>query len=400
LIRTVTVLVLVGAGCRSEAPVPSSVRTDCVTAFDPSVDYFPDKVRADHARFFDVSYHGHYKVLEVRFRGFTDNPRFESRETYVLVQCGAPTPPLEGPLAGAHVLEVPARTVTVTTNEDLGLITALGMKPGLKSVGSRSIYPQDVWDEVRAGVLPVTGGWGAEGPQLELLASLAPDVVVIGAFHSEASVNLRRVRQAGLETLPSLVRMEANPLGRAEWLKAISLVFNREGRANELFDRVERDYLEVSRKARARVQKPLAFWGSTYSAGLWGVGRNNFQARLLEDAGAANVLADDGPTHVVMVGAEVVVDRGARADFWITEGLRDLPGARPGELRARQLGRVYYVCRLYRAENAGCDYYHTSPHRPDVMLRDLVSVFHPDLVPGHEPYFLINSEDEDFDGAL
>ncbi|HEY7698553.1 MAG TPA: ABC transporter substrate-binding protein [Vicinamibacteria bacterium] len=292
---------------------------------------------------------------------------------------------------------MPARTVTVTTNEDLGLITALGMKPGLRSVGTRAIYPQDVWDKVRSGELPVTGGWGAEGPQLERLASLAPDVVIIGAFHSEASVNLRRVREAGLATVPSLVRVEPTPLGRAEWLKSLSLVFNREAEANQLFERIEKKYRELSRNARSERYKPLAFWGSTYSAGWWGVGRNNFQACLLEDAGAENALGDDGPTHVVLVGVEVVVDRAQRAEYWITEGLRDLPGGRPEELRARRFDHVFYVCRQYRADNSGCDYYHTSPHRPDLMLEDLVGLFHPDLVPQREPYFLVNAKDKDLE---
>lgn len=373
--------------------VASANPTSCLDQFEAETDYFPDKAERQHAKFFEVEYHGHYKVLTVRFQGFTDNPRFESTETYVLVQCGAPTPALSGSLAGAHLVEIPAKSVTVTTNEDLGLVTALGLRRSIKSVGSRSIYPQDVWDDVQAGTLPVTGGWGAEGPQLELLASLAPDVVIVGAFHSEASKNLRRVRETGLATAPSLVRMEPTPLGRAEWLKALSVFFNRERDANRHFDEVAARYQALAEKARREPTKPKAFWGSTYEPGSWGVGRNNFQARLLEDAGAVNALGDAGPTHVVMVHAEVVVEQAGDADVWITEGRSHLPGASPRELRARRDGNTFYVCRQYRRENAGCDYYHTSPFRPDLMLADLVSAFHPDLVVGHQQYFLINAKE-------
>ncbi|HEY7698552.1 MAG TPA: hypothetical protein VIE88_09055 [Vicinamibacteria bacterium] len=102
------VLAATGAGCQAASPndlPPESPALEraadgnpagCVAEFDPLLDYFPQKVKADHAHFFEVSYRGHYKILEIRFRGFTDNPGFESRETYVLVQCGTPAPPLEG----------------------------------------------------------------------------------------------------------------------------------------------------------------------------------------------------------------------------------------------------------------------------------------------------------------
>ncbi len=370
----------------------------CVEAFDPQTDYFPDKIEVQHAGLFTIDYRGHYKVLRVTFRGFADNPRFTTTETYVLVQCGTPTPDLRGELTGAHVVPIPARSVTTTTNEDLGMIEALELLPRLTSVGSRAVYPQPIWDAVRDGRLPVTGGWGAEGPQLELLAALAPDVVILGAFHSAVSSNMQRVREIGLATVPSLNRVEATPLGRAEWLKALAALFNKERKANALYSAVAARYETIAARARAATQKPTVFWGTTYAAGEWSVQRNGWQARMMEDAGAQNVLADDGPPYGVPVSAEVVVAEAGDASFWITENdyehvgeANALPGTRISELRSRRLGQVYYVCGRLRAESDGCDYYHAGPARPDVLLEDLVTVFHRDMLPDRQTFFLVNA---------
>jgi iron complex transport system substrate-binding protein len=400
---------VVGSACSRQSQPASAERVTaysttaaenpaaCIETFDPQTDYFPAKVSVQHARLFTIDYHGHYKVLRITFRGFADNPRFTTSEMYVLVQCGTPTPDLRGDLLGAHVVQIPAQSVTTTTNEDLGMIEALGLLPRLKSVGTRAVYPQEIWDAVRDGRLPVTGGWGAEGPQLELLASLAPDVVVLGAFHSAVSSNMQRVRDIGLATVPSLNRVEATPLGRAEWLKALATLFNKELEANALYSSVAARYQALARRARTATTKPTAFWGTTYAAGEWSVQRNSWQARLMEDAGAQNVLADDGPPYGVPVSAEVVVAEAGEAGFWITENdyenigeANALPGTRLAELRSRRLKQVYYVCGRLRAENDGCDYYHAGPARPDMLLEDLVTVFHPDVLPARQTFFLIN----------
>jgi iron complex transport system substrate-binding protein len=238
--RLMTLVAVVAlAACKTrqpEAAAPTADRTfartlpqnptECVERFDPSADYFPDKAVFESARQVSVSYHGHYKVVTVTFRGFTDNPAYNSTERYVLVQCGTPAPSLSGALAGAQIISIPAHTVTVTNNEDLGMMIALGLRDQIKSVGSRAIYDDELWRKFQLGTLPVTFGWGTSEIHVEWMLDLKPDIVVIGAFQSQAARNMQRTYGAGLQTIPSLTRVEPTPLGRAEWIKALAAVFN------------------------------------------------------------------------------------------------------------------------------------------------------------------------------
>lgn len=399
---------VIWSGCRAAKPFGDDTATEtfasaasanpmgCVDHFDPSKDYFPDKAVFESARQVMVSYHGHYKVVTVTFLGFTDSPEYRSVERYVLVQCGTPAPSLIGALAGAQVISIPAKTVTVTNNEDLGLVIALGLRDQIRSVGTRAIYDEQLWRRFQAGRLPVTFGWGTSEIHLEWMLDLKPDVIIVGAYQSQAMLNVQRARDLGIQTVPSLSRIEATPLGRAEWLKAVATVFNLESRANAFYAEVASTYRDVASRARAATRHPRAFWGSTYAAGDWMIARNSFQARLLDDAGAVNPFADAGPTVTMKAGPELIVERGSDAEFWITEngsmiradGSSGIPGTPLDALQAVRSDHVYDPCKPMRMENNGCDYYQTGTHRPDLVLKDLVWLFHPELEPQHQPYFL------------
>ena len=368
----------------------------CIDRYDPAIDYFPDKVTFESAREVNVSYHGHYKLLTATFLGFTDNPDYRSSELYVLVQCGTPPPPMVGPLARAQVISIPAKTVTVTNNEDLGLMIALGLRDQITSVWTGAIDDDPRWRKGQIGQLPVTLGSGTSGIPIERRLDRKPDVFVVGASQSQDLVDMQRARDLGIPTVPSLSRTESTPLGRAEWLKALAAVFNQESKANDVYNDLAGHYRLVSLRARAAAHRPRVFWGSTYAAGEWTVARNSFQARLIEDAGAVNPLADQGPTVMVKSGPELIVERAGDAEYWITENRsipRDnstatVPGPPLGALQAVRTRHVYHLCRQMGVENNACDYYQTGTSRPDLVLEDLVWLLHPELESDHQPHFL------------
>jgi len=372
---------------------------DCIDEFREGVDYFPMKSEREFAHLFELSYHDSYKRLAVRFPAMDGDTVTAIREIFVLVPCGAPTPSLEGDLARAIVVPTPARTVSVTTNEDLGMVVRLGFMDGVRSIGIRAIYPKEILDRYRNGAIADGGGWGSEGPHIETLMDLDPDLILMGVFGGAGDSHAPRLREVGLHAIPTMIRVEPTPLGRAEWVKVLGAFFHREAEANALFDEVKDDYLELSALARAQPQRPSAFWASTYAPGEWAGGRNSFQARFLEDAGAENVLADDGIPATVRLLPEEVLDLAGDADFWVTEntflvreGVLTVRATPVEAIRAFREGRTYHLAARYRAESEASDYNYSGPGRPDLVLRDLVSLFHPDLVPGHTLHFLAPME--------
>ena len=108
-----------GASQAGKSAAPSNVTKGCIDKFDASKDYFPDKVTIEDAAKFDVVYHRSYKVVSVR--AGTASPA----ERYVLVQCGAPSPKLEGDLVGAQVATVPISSLYSASTTHLPLLVDL-----------------------------------------------------------------------------------------------------------------------------------------------------------------------------------------------------------------------------------------------------------------------------------
>ncbi|MGC4083863.1 MAG: hypothetical protein QM736_17565 [Vicinamibacterales bacterium] len=126
---------------RQATPTAANLTRGCIDTFDAAADYFPDKVTVDDAANFSVAYHRSYKVVDVHTS--TEG----SGERYVLVQCGAPVPPLQGPLAGAQVIRVPIASLYSQSTTHLGLLVDLRRLDILTGVSNRRFL---IGDEILA----------------------------------------------------------------------------------------------------------------------------------------------------------------------------------------------------------------------------------------------------------
>ena len=98
----------------------ANLTRQCVERFDPSIDYFPDKVALEDATNFTVEYRRSYKVITLN-EAFAGGPP----ERYVLVQCGAAVPALTGDLAGAQIIIVPIRSMFALSPTHVPLLADL-----------------------------------------------------------------------------------------------------------------------------------------------------------------------------------------------------------------------------------------------------------------------------------
>ena len=101
-----------------------------------SADYFPDKVAIEDAANFSVEYRRSYKVVTVK-EAYAGGPA----ERYVLVQCGAPAPRLDGDLAGAQVVTVPITSLFSASTTHLPLLVDLQRLDVLTGVSQLKTSP-------------------------------------------------------------------------------------------------------------------------------------------------------------------------------------------------------------------------------------------------------------------
>lgn len=353
----------------------------CLDAFDPNVDYFPEKSTLTHTEGFTVEYHNSYKVITVA----TPWPGAEEAQQYVLVQCGAPAPT---GFDSAQIIEVPVQHIATMSTSYLPFLAAYDLLDRLVAVDDVTyVNNPTVVQMAETGDL-VQIGYGA-GVNVEQLLELAPDLVMTYGSGSPDYDAHPVLLNAGLKVVVNAEWLENSPLGRAEWGKFIALFFNAEATAEAYFAETVARYETLKAQAVAVADKPTVLTDSEYQGSWYVAGGRSFTAQLLADAGAAYLWADDESTASIPVAFEVVFDQAADADYWLNIGfvnsLAELQAAdeRYTDFAAFQNGNVWNNNKRQNA-NGGNDYYESAVAQPDAVLADLIAIFHPELMPDHE----------------
>ena len=377
---TLFVLCLLLSGLSFAAPKPE---TSTASGVSSTSDYFPHKLSIKHSEIFDVTYHNSYKIVTIS----QPWPGAESGLTYLLVQRGTEVP------AGVHadkIVEVPIRSiVTLSTSylphlEMLDLLDTLIGHDAFAWVSSKAVLKR-----IESGAMKEVGS----GPtvNVELLLDMEPDLIMTYGQGSEWDTypKLEEVR------LPFVINAEWNestPLARAEWIKFMALFFNKEAEASELFDGIEAEYTSLLDKAAFVADKPTVFLDAPYQGTWWVAGGQSYAARFLADAGASYVWADDESTGSLLLDIETVFEKANEADYWLNTGywnsLVDAKAAddRFSQFSAYRTGTIYNN-NLQMAPGGGNAYYETGPAKPHLVLKDMIKIFHPELLPDHELYF-------------
>ena len=362
-----------------------NLHDSCVELYDPAIDYFPQKLSVAYASGFEVEYHRNYKVVTVT------NPWQGAQESfrYVLFQCGTPFPQdVEGTVIEVPVNNIIAMSTTyLTTLEDLGLVDRL---IGLDST-MWTTNPA-VRARIESGEIAEIGGGAAVN--VELTLDLDPALVMTyGTGFSDYDTH-PVLLEAGIPVALNGDFVEQSPLGRAEWMKFIAMFFNREADAAAQFEDVAAEYLSVAELTATLEERPSVLLGSVYNGTWYVAGAESYVAKMLADAGAAYLWADEGSVGSLPLDFESVYAVAAEVDFWLNPDnsfwftVDDVLESDPryGDFAPLKRGRLFNNNAKVN-ENGGNAFYEEGAAHPEKVLKDLVKILHPHLLPDHELRF-------------
>lgn len=364
------------------AAAPATNLTDtCVTTFDPAIDYFPQKATLTHTAGFTIEYFNFYKEVTVP----SPSPG-GAAQTYLLVQCGAPVP--EG-IAADQVVEVPVKSIVTTSTTLLTALDELDLLDRLVGLDEATyVSNPTVRQMADEGKLTLIGV-GA-GVNIEQAIDLQPDLIMTVSTGNTDFDAHPKLLEAGLKVVLNAEWMEPSPLGRAEWGKYIAAFFNREADAEALYaERVTR-YDELAALAATAEHRPTVFV-NVFARSAWSIpGGHTYIARFLADAGADYIWAHETTNERMQLPFEEVYDVAQGAEFWVNTGrnastLAELlaEDSRYADFAAVQAGNIWNN-NANLGPGGGNLYWEVGVTEPDVVLADLIKIFHPELLPEHE----------------
>lgn len=339
-----------------------------------------DRVRPKYAKGFKTTYlKDGVCLVDI------EDPEGRGAETfhYALVPRGRQA---SGLAADYVVLEIPVKGVVCMTSLQLSNFIKLEELEHVVGITStRHLFDQEMNDRLKAGK---TAKIGIEGNfDNEVIMGLNPDLILISPFKRGGYDALKEV---GIPLVPHLGYKEVTPLGQAEWIKFIGLLLGEEEKANRQFAEIEERYEALKTLTDTVKTRPVVFSGEMRGGNWYAVGGNSFLAHLFRDAGADYFLKDNTETGGVILDYETVYSKAAHADYWrivnsfhgdFSYEVLQAEDSRYADFQAFKDRGVIY-CNMSQRP-----FYERMPVSPEVVLADLIKVFHPALLPGHQPMF-------------
>ena len=222
-------------------------------------------------------------------------------------------------------------------------------------------------------------------PDIEKVIDLHPDAILLCPFENAGGYG--RIEKLNIPLIECADYMETSPLGCAEWMRFYGRLFGKETMADSLFLEVEKSYNELKALAASAPVKPSLVCDLKSGSAWYVSGGKSTTGKMYTDAGAHYVFSHYPQSGGIPLSFETVADLGQAADFWLIKynqqtdkTLKELkqdfaPYAR---FKAYQEKKVY-GCNTHRIR-----FYEDAPFHPDLILKDLVKVFHPTLLPDYE----------------
>jgi iron complex transport system substrate-binding protein len=203
---------------------------------------------------------------------------------------------------------------------------------------------------------------------------------------------LKKISELGMPVVINAEYLEKHPLGRAEWIKFVALFFNKEKEADSVFNGIEKEYLSTLTLASQVSRKPTMLSGIVYGDAWFMPAGKNYAAKLYSDAGMDYLWKETESNGYLELSFESVYTRAKEADLWIGVGsfssLQEIQAteSRYSLLKPFAQKQVYsYNARI--GAKGGSEFLELGYLRPDLILKDLVKIAHPELLQEYELFF-------------
>jgi iron complex transport system substrate-binding protein len=283
-------------------------------------------------------------------------------------------------------INVPLSSIVVTSTTNIPLLEMLGVEKSLVGFPHTDyVSSEKTRALIDAGSVKNVGQ--NEKLNIEQLIELAPDVIVTFGIDNN-NPTIENLQKSGLKVLIQADWMEQSPLGKAEWLKLYGALFGKEKEANKLFDNIVEEYNNAVKLVANQKPNSTVLYGSMYQD-QWYVARgSSWVAQFMKDAKGDYLWKDLEGTGSLGLSFENILDKAKTANFWIATGsfksLTELKNANPHYNQFDAFtNKNIYTFESKTGATGGTIFYELSPARPDLVLKDYIKIFHPELLPDY-----------------
>ena len=288
------------------------------------------------------------------------------------------------------IVTTPIKSLVVTSTTHIPALEALeGLDKLVGFPNTQYISSKSARMRIASGQIRELGN--NENLNTEMVINLQPDVVM-GFNIANQNNSYATIKKAHIPVIYNSDWTEETPLGKAEWIKFFGVLLNKQKEADSIFRQIETSYLKIKKIATQTVSKPTVLSGALYKDVWYLPAGESWAAQFIRDAGGKYIYNNTAGSGSLSLSLESVLEKGQNTDIWIAPAqfksyhAMHSANAHYTQFKAFNDKRIYTFANTQGA-TGGLLYYELGPQRPDLILKDLVHYFHPEILPNHSPYF-------------
>ena len=344
------------------------------------------KLNIIYAKGFTVTDNGVFKILKI----INPWPKAETSFKYVLISKKNASKTTFNKDDYNGIIITPVEKIVVTSTTHIPSLELLDVEKSLIGFpGSDYVSSEKTRQRIDSGFVRELGKY--ESVNTEVLLEINPNVV-IGFGVDGTSKSLNTIKKANIPVIYNGDWVENSALAKAEWIKFFGVLFNKENKADSIFSHIEKDYLKAKELASKVKTKPSVLSGAMHKDIWYLPNGTSTEAQILKDANVNYLWSNTTGSGSLALNFETVFDNAKNADLWLSPSyytsMEALEKANKHytKFQAFQNNTIYTFSNT-TGETGGVLYYELGMARPDLVLKDIIKICHPEILKDYEPYF-------------
>lgn len=286
--------------------------------------------------------------------------------------------------------QVPFKKVVLLNASLSGYISQLSAEDNIAGISSPEyIYSEKIQSLINSGKIQNIGN--EQKYDIEKIIALKPDAIFTNYIANFENV-YEVLKNNGIQVIFLDEYTEQKPLEKASYIKLFGKLLGKEKEANALFSTIEKDYKTYSEMAKKINPQPEVLANEMYGNIWYMPGGKTSLAQFITDAGGNYILKRNTEDKAVNMSFEEVFSKAQNTEIWVNAGShtskKEILSVNPSyaKLNVFQKGKIYGISG--KQKDKANDYFESGIVRADLVLKDYIKIFHPEVFPNYTPTYM------------
>ena len=284
------------------------------------------------------------------------------------------------------LLRTPLSNVVLFSGVHAGVFEELGVASAVTGVCDADyFYNKTIEGALLAGTVADCGS--SQNVDIERVMQLSPDALFVLPYENGG---YGRIEKMNLPVVECADYMETSPLACAEWVRFYGRLLGCAAKADSLFGAISSEYLHLRELAASASEKPRLMCELRYGS-VWYMPAGESTAGVLyRDAGADYIFSYLEGSGSTPLAFETVLERAVDADIWLFK--YNSPVDKDATVLFSEYSgyahfKPFKEGNMFACNTACKRLFEETAFHPEKLLRELVALFHRNLLPEYEPVY-------------